>query len=101
MKSWIVRVTTHSDMRETRTMRGPTLSTLLQATYFLGVHYHSGQWSRGYRLQCMAYRAMLRRGWFSEENASERIDRMEARLDDHRPLRDVYEAMAEQHGHTL
>jgi hypothetical protein len=31
------------------------------AVYALGVHYHSGQWSRGYRLSCIAGSQLRRR----------------------------------------
>jgi hypothetical protein len=35
--------------------------TTIAALYTFAAHYHSGQWSRGYRLLCMAERAWERR----------------------------------------
>lgn len=36
-------------------------SNLAAALYTFAAHYHSGQWSRGYRLLCAAERAWKRR----------------------------------------
>ena len=54
-------------------MRAATVA----AVYTFAAHYHSGQWSRGYRLLCLAERAWRRRA-----GVGPRLDYWESLLED-------------------
>ena len=49
----------------------------LTAVYMLGTRYHSGQWSRGYQLACIAQERMNR------EHSCADVGRMAEHLDGH------------------
>ena len=70
-------------------------ATTAAALYTFAAHYHSGQWSRGYRLLCSAERAWRRRAGIRP-----RLDYWE-RVIESNPDAEIsvkYRALVERHG---
>lgn len=76
----------------------------IAAIYTFAAHYHSGQWSRGYRLLCRARRAWLRRAGIEPRlDYWERVIEQETAkpISERGELSNLYFTLAERYGNEI